>query len=81
MTVRIISDHQARKLLDEYLDLVAEDHIPTVITNSQGHHVVLLPLSDYRGMQETIHLLSSPANAKRLSESVAQFRASFGGDV
>lgn len=75
MTVRIISDNQANKSLEDYLDLVAEDQIPTVITNASGHHVVLLTLSEYQSMEETIHLLSSSANATRLHDSIAQFQA------
>ncbi|WP_417681869.1 type II toxin-antitoxin system Phd/YefM family antitoxin [Pseudidiomarina aquimaris] len=79
MTVRIISDNQANKSLEDYLDLVAEDQIPTVITSTSGHHVVLLTLSDYQSMEETIHLLSSPVNATRLNESIAQFAAATAG--
>ena len=79
MTVRIISDNQANKSLEDYLDFVAEDQIPTVITNASGHHVVVLTLSDYQSMEETIHLLSSRVNATRLNESIAQFEAATAG--
>jgi antitoxin YefM len=79
VTVRIISDNEAGKSLEDYLDFVAEDQIPTVITNASGHHVVVLTLSDYQSMEETIHLLSSPVNATRLNESIAQFQAATAG--
>ena len=79
MTVRIISDNEVSESLDDYIDLVVEDQIPTVITNASGHHVVLLTLSDYQSMEETIHLLSSPANATRLNESVSQFQSATAG--
>lgn len=32
-------------------------------------------LEDVNGLQESLHLLGSPENARRLSESIAQFRA------
>ena len=79
MTVRIISDNEVSESLDDYIDLVVEDQIPTVITNASGHHVVLLTLSDYQSMEETIHLLSSRVNATRLNESIAQFEAATAG--
>ena len=34
-----------------------------------------MSLSDYNALQETMYLLSTPANAKHLMESIAQLRA------
>ena len=44
-------------------------------TSQNGDPVVMLSLADYNSMMETMHLVSSPSNAKRLSESIAQHRA------
>jgi antitoxin YefM len=41
--------------------------------------VVLLSLEDYESLQETAYLLRSPANAARLSESIAELEK--GGGV
>ncbi|RYE07072.1 MAG: type II toxin-antitoxin system prevent-host-death family antitoxin, partial [Sphingobacteriaceae bacterium] len=38
-----------------------------------GEDVVVISKADYDSMQETFYLLKSPANAKRLLESLAQY--------
>ena len=35
----------------------------------------MLSLDDYNGLRETMYLLGSPANAKRLRESIDQLRS------
>ena len=40
-----------------------------------GEHVVLMSMADYNSMTETLHLLSTEANAKRLWKSIASLRA------
>ncbi len=74
MTVKVITYSEARASLKGYMESVVEDHIPTVITSQRGRPVVMLSLEDYTSMEETIHLLSSPANASRLAESIEQFK-------
>ncbi|MBM0140394.1 type II toxin-antitoxin system Phd/YefM family antitoxin [Pseudomonas cannabina] len=38
--------------------------------------MVILPISDYNGLQETIYLLGSTANAQRLKKLIAQLKLS-----
>ena len=57
------------------MDAVCADHAPTVITRRSGEAVVLMSLADYEGMKETLYLLSSENNARRLLSSVAQVKA------
>ncbi|WP_414445299.1 type II toxin-antitoxin system Phd/YefM family antitoxin [Burkholderia sp. 22PA0106] len=73
--MNILTFSEARASLKQAMDDVCRDHEPTVITRQRGEHVVILSLEDFNSMQETLHLLGSPANAKRLSESIAQFKA------
>ncbi|WP_028237822.1 type II toxin-antitoxin system Phd/YefM family antitoxin [Stutzerimonas azotifigens] len=73
--MNILTFSQARASLKQTMDDVCRDHAPTVVTRTGGDHVVLLSLSDFNSMQETMHLLSSPKNASRLAESIAQLRA------
>ncbi len=70
----VITARQARDGLEQALEDVCRDREPLVIMRERGKPVVLLALSDYEGLQETIYLLSSNANAKRLRESIAQLR-------
>ena len=57
------------------MDDVCKDHNPTLITRVNGEHVVMLSLADFNSMEETMYLLSSPKNADRLMESIAQLKA------
>ncbi len=36
---------------------------------------MILPLSEYEGLMETLHLTSTPANAERLRKSIASAEA------
>ena len=54
------------------MDRVCDDHAPVIITRKNGGAVVMLSLRDYEGLEETAYLLSSPANARRLLESVEE---------
>ncbi len=60
-----------RSHLKTYLDKVGEDHTPLLIMRPQGIPAVLISLDDFHGYEETAYLMSSPANAKRLAESIA----------
>ena len=55
------------------MDKVFESKDPLFVTRSNGEDVVVLSKEDYEGMQETLHLLSSPKNAQRLKESLEEY--------
>lgn len=59
-----------RKSMTSYLDQVAEDHKPVLITRRQGSAAVLLSLDDYHSIQETLYLMSSPNNARRINDAI-----------
>jgi antitoxin YefM len=60
----------ARENLASTMDRVCNDHDPVIITRNREQAVVMLSLEDYEALQETAYLLRSPANAKRLIESI-----------
>ncbi len=68
--MKTISYSSARENLAATMDAVVADHAPVVITRNGSPSVVMLSLDDYESMEEMAHLLSSPANAQRLMESV-----------
>jgi len=72
--MNILTFSEARTDFKQALDAVCKDHEPTIITRQRGKHVVLISLDDYNSMQKTLHLLESPKNAKRLRESIAEFK-------
>lgn len=73
--MNILTFSEARAGLKTVMDDVCTDHTPTVITRVNGEHVVMLSLSDFNSIEETIYLLGSAKNASRLMESIAQLKA------
>ncbi|MBV9514811.1 MAG: type II toxin-antitoxin system Phd/YefM family antitoxin [Mycobacteriaceae bacterium] len=66
-----ISASEARQRLFPLLDQVNTDHQPVRITSKAGD-AVLMSADDYDAWQETVYLLRSPQNARRLMEAVAR---------
>lgn len=48
------------------------NHTPFHVTNKSGEDVVIVSKADFDSIQETMYLLSSPANAERLNESILE---------
>jgi antitoxin YefM len=68
--MKSITYTEARENLANTINRVCEDNAPVVITRKREQAVVMLSLSEYESLQETAHLLRSPANAKRLLKSI-----------
>jgi antitoxin YefM len=60
----------ARERLAELLDRAGADHEPVTITRRGSPDVVLIAASELRSLEETAHLMRSPANARRLLEAL-----------
>ncbi|BBY96870.1 type II toxin-antitoxin system Phd/YefM family antitoxin [Mycolicibacterium fallax] len=69
-----ISASEARQRLFPLLEQVNTDHEPVRITSKAGD-AVLMSADDFDSWQETVYLLRSPENARRLMEAVARDRA------
>lgn len=69
-----ISASEARQRLFPLIERVNADHDPVRISSRNGD-VVLMSAEDFDSWQETVYLLRSPANARRLMEAVARDRA------
>jgi antitoxin YefM len=67
-----------RQNLKLYLDRVFADRAPLFVTRTNGEDVVVLSKSDYDSMQETFHLLKSPANAARLLKGIEEYQKGLG---
>lgn len=74
----VVSYSRARQDLARLMDKVSDDRSPLMVTRRGGRSVVVLALEDYRGMEETLYLMRSPANARRLLNSI---RAADRGEV
>lgn len=68
----------AKTGFDTLMDRAIRDHRETVVTRENGEAVVVLSLEDWNSIQETLHLLSNPENARRLRDAVADLDAGSG---
>jgi antitoxin YefM len=67
-----------RNNLASHLDKVVNDRAELVVTRQNRESVVVVPMGEWEGMQETLHLLSTPANAEHLRKSIEQLDAGKG---
>jgi antitoxin YefM len=72
--MQIASYSEFRQNMKSFLDAVIKTHKPLFITRKHGEELVVMSKEDYTSMEETLYLLSSPKNAERLMESIAQFQ-------
>ena len=70
-----VSYSELRQNLKARMDKVCEDHAPLLVTRQNGEPVVMMSLAEYESLEETLHLLSNPANAERLLRSIAHAEA------
>jgi len=63
-----------RTKLKKFLDTVEENNETLIIKRKTGKGTVLISLDEYNSIMETVHLLSTKANADRLYESIKQMK-------
>lgn len=69
-----ITASEARSRLFPLIEEVNDDQIAIEIVSRKGT-AYLVSADEYRSLRETAYLLRSPANARRLHESIAQLDA------
>ena len=63
-----------RTHLKKYLDEVEQNQEMLIVKRGTGNGTVMLSLDEYNAIMETVHLLSSKANADWLFESIQQMK-------
>ncbi|TAJ13465.1 hypothetical protein DMA11_08605 [Marinilabiliaceae bacterium JC017] len=63
-----------RTKLKKYLDDVEDNNETLIVKRKSGKGTVMISLDEYNSIMETVHLLSSKANADRLYESIRQMK-------
>jgi antitoxin YefM len=66
---------KARAELASLLDKVNDDAAPVEIVRRDKPFAVLMSKEEHEGRMETLYLLSSPANAARLRDGMADIEA------
>lgn len=75
----IVTFSEARANLKAVMDRACADRAPVVVKRARGQeNVVIVPQGEWEGLQETLHLLASPANAKHLLEGIRELDAGLG---
>jgi len=66
-----VSYTDLRKNLAAYMDKANADRAPILVTRQGEEAVVMMAASEFEGWMETVYLLSNPANARHLLDSIA----------
>lgn len=69
---------ESRANYAQVLDIAVEDLEEVVITRAGREPAVILSLAEYESLKETAHLLHSPANTRRLLDSIDELEAGGG---
>ena len=69
--------HTRRNLASTF-DFVVENSMPITVTRQNKEPIVIISMKDYRAMEETIYLMQSQKNAKRLNRAIAQLENGLG---
>ncbi|EHD23343.1 MULTISPECIES: YoeB-YefM toxin-antitoxin system antitoxin YefM [Brenneria] len=76
--MRTVSYSEARQNLSATMVKTVEDNAPILITRQNGEACVLMSLEEYNSLEETAYLLRSPANARRLMNSIESLKGGKG---
>ncbi|WP_439258475.1 type II toxin-antitoxin system Phd/YefM family antitoxin [Lonepinella sp. BR2271] len=66
---------EARNNLKSVIDMAIDDVEPVIIHRKNAENAVLMSQSHYDSLMETLYLLSSQENAKRLRQAMKDYRA------
>ncbi|OGS99338.1 MAG: prevent-host-death protein [Gallionellales bacterium RIFCSPLOWO2_12_FULL_59_22] len=74
--MRVVTYSHARNALKSILDEVVQDADVTIISRRDAEgDAVVMSLSSYNSIMETLHLTSNPVNAAALAKAIAQDKA------
>jgi len=73
--MKLLNYTEARNGLAEAMRHTVENRDPITITRNGLGSVVMVSEEEYRSMEETLHLLSTPANAERIRRGLAEYEA------
>jgi len=66
----VLNYTEFRQNLAKSLDRVNDDAEIVIVSRSKGKNVVVMDLDEYNAMTETLHIVKSETNRKRLQEAI-----------
>ena len=73
--MQTVSYTDARNKLASLMDTATKNREPLMITRNGEGTVVLVAAEEFAAMEETLHLLSTPANAERIRRGLKDYKA------
>lgn len=73
-----VSYSTLRANMASHFDQIVADRTELVVVRGKKEPVVIMPLAELESLRETLHLLSTKANADRLFASIAELDAGHG---
>lgn len=70
--MRTVNFSEARNNFKRVLDEVVEDVDVTIITRRDAEDAVVMSLTQYNRLMETVNLLQSPENAEEIESSIKE---------
>jgi antitoxin YefM len=68
--MQVLNYTQFRQNLAKNLDKVNDDAEIVIVSRSKGKNVVVMDLDEYNAMAETLHIVKTEANRKRLQDAI-----------
>lgn len=72
--MQVVNYTEFRKNLAESLNMVNDNSEIVIVSRRKGKNVVVMSLEEYNSIRETLHLVSSKANQKRLDEAIEEMK-------
>jgi len=73
--MEVLNYTEFRKNLAHNLDKVNDDAETVIVSRTKGKNVVIMALEEYNSLMETLHIVKSEANRKRLQEAIDEMNS------
>ena len=73
--MEVLNYTEFRQNLAKNLDKVNDDAEIVIVSRSKGKNVVVMDLDEYNAMTETLHIMKSETNRKRLQEAIDEMNS------
>jgi antitoxin YefM len=71
----VLNYTEFRRNLAKSLDRVNDDAEIVIVSRSKGKNVVVMDLDEYNAITETLHIVKSEANRKRLQDAIDEMNS------
>lgn len=73
--MEVVNYTEFRRNLARNLDMVSDDAETVIVSRTKGKNVVVMGLAEYNSIVETLHLMKTEANRKRLQDAIDEMNS------